>query len=225
MPNRPDRPSASPRMLREIRLYRLLGMSTTEIGARIGRHRTRVWVLIRAYDLDRPEAPLERTRLSLDVLHDQCVEEALGRTGEEGRALKGVAIRMAGEMRRLAVAAEKLEQGDEPDESETETDDFSLAAARQRLGADGAGHESKAKAGEGDGGLQPDHRTGDAADGPEPLADPCPRYTGSAAGPLADMLVHGRTRRWQDTGGGGMAALVAVAGRLPPGSAGRANPP
>lgn len=220
------RQSITPRLLRELRLYRLLGMSTTEIAGRIGRHRMTVWTYVRDHDLDRPEGPLERTQLALEVLHDQCIEEALGTTGDEGRALKGVAVRMAGEMRRLAAAIRKLEEmGDTSGEDEAETDDFSLAAARQRLGADGTGLEGKAKAGEGDRGLQPGDGGRDSPDGPESVAVPCPRYTGSVAGPLADMLVHGRTRRWQDAGRGGMAALVAAAGRLPPGGAGRTGPP
>ena len=49
------------------------------------------------------------------------------------------------------------------------------------------------------------------------------RYTGSAAGPFADMVVNGRTRRGEDAGGGGICALGGAEGGIPLGGAGGAD--
>ena len=219
------RSRATDRILREIRLLWLLGHGTPEIARRVGRHRSTVWKYIREHSLDSPEAPLERADLTLDVLLDRQADAALveGSDGAEARADAGVILRIISEKRRLTHAIRTIEGQDEADEEEDEAeDDFSVAAARRWLEMDASGGAGETKARE----------AGGAADGrrslpcpPEPVAGGRPRYTGAAAGRLADMSVHGRTRRWQDTGGGGMAALVPAARGLPAGGAGWAGPP
>ena len=212
--------SDSDRELREIRLLWLLGYSVVQIARRLGRHRGTIWKRMKTHALDRDEEPLERARLALDCAHDRLAEQIL--ESDDPGADIGPLIRMAGELRRLDSArraSAKASETPAPDDAHMEEDP--IDDVRRSLAALASGLEEKS---------HPDGESRNPHPGTNPiperqsLADQRPRYTGSAAGPLADMSVHGRTRRWQDPGWGGVAALVSAAGRVPPRGAGRADP-
>lgn len=192
------------RLLREVRLLWLLGHAVREIACRIGRDRSTVYRYIRKHDLAREEAPLERESLLLAVLHDRSADRLLdpGLPPDEAAALTGLVIRLDGERRRLEAARQKLtpaadplEQSEDDDDEDPDTLAARLEALAVRLENKGTGSDPEPAVGRaGSGRADPDFG--------KPLAAGSPRYTASAAGPLADLSVHGRTWRWQDPGWG-----------------------
>lgn len=227
------------RLIRQVRQMRLLGKPVAEIAGIVGLHRATVYKLIQRNGLDGPEEWMERPRLALHEAIDEITEQlAASQTGEAQRAYCGVLTRLIGELRRLEVTVAKWrgeqdaghagcdnqESHSDTDETDEDSDDaedeLSPAAERRRLAAYAAEFQTKGEAGQP---VRPDapvERGRDTSGQPESLDPERPRYTGSAAGRLAEFRLHGRTRRWQDTGGGRMAALVNAAGRVWPRGAG-----
>tara|TARA_R110002167_G_scaffold114299_3_gene287935 strand:+ start:127 stop:738 length:612 start_codon:yes stop_codon:yes gene_type:complete len=188
---------------REIRFFWLLGYTGDAIAGRMGRDRKTVNAAIHAGGLDGPEKPFEMAWLSLRREFD-ALAETLANGGEVERPQM---LRLAAELRHTEAAKRAAERGAQ-DDTETDMDAAEdeddvwqrLEAVEQqrrldaaRLRAEGAGEtvwiEQSA---DGDEGI------------PETKSVPVRSagYSGSAAGRLADMVVHGRTWRRQDAGGG-----------------------
>tara|TARA_R110000751_G_scaffold10821_13_gene39190 strand:+ start:2348 stop:2956 length:609 start_codon:yes stop_codon:yes gene_type:complete len=192
----------SGREVREIRLFWLLGYTGDAIAGRMGRDRKTVNAAIHAGGLDRPEAPFEMAWLSLRREFD-ALAETMATGGDVERPQM---LRLAAELRHTEAAMRAAGRGasddteTEMDEAEDEDDVWErLEAVEQqrrldaaRLRAEGASETGAGLSRSGDAGL------------PETKSVPVRRagYSGSAAGPMADMAVHGRTRRWEDKGGG-----------------------
>ena len=222
------------RLIRQVRLQRLLGRSLAEIAAQAGRSRSTVWRVIRDNGLDAPEMPLERQRLSLSEAHDKAVDRMMAAdvTPEELRALSGLVMRLAAEIRRMEMAVATWERDEdvritgrasEDETGEDAEDELSPAAEQCRLDALAAGFQTKGTSGGAEQRLEHAGGMGAQPGQPESVDSARPRYTGSAAGRMAELRVHGRTRRWEDAGGGRMAPLVDTARSLPPGGAGGAG--
>ena len=193
MTDQPAR-SKSARELRDIRLLWLLGYSIPQIAARLGRHRGTIWKRIKTHGLDSPEEPLERARLTLECAHDRLADEMLARGDPDADI--GPLIRLAGELRRLDSARRTRARAEthQPEQEEDSEEDVSrqLAALADRLEEKAQGENERGRS----------EAAGAKTPCGQPVAAHGPRYAGSAAGPLADMCVHGRTRRWQDPGWG-----------------------
>ncbi|MEH6490337.1 hypothetical protein [Hyphomonas oceanitis] len=208
------------REARDIRFLVLLGHSHGEIAERLGRNRKTVDRTIREKGLGAPERPLELAWLTLRHAYEELAEAmADGREWDVGKLTK-----LNSEMRLTEAAmwaaagnAPKEGMGDagEPDEA---WENLGEAERLRRLAEFGSPSETEtdAEPGDGDGG-------GVAGVERKSIHSARPRYTGSAGGGVADMVVHGRTWRWQDAGGGGMGAHGGAAG-MPPGGAGGAGP-
>tara|TARA_R110000824_G_scaffold119082_3_gene272975 strand:+ start:620 stop:1228 length:609 start_codon:yes stop_codon:yes gene_type:complete len=192
----------SGREAREIRLFWLLGYTGDAIAGRLGRDRKTVNAAIHAGGLDGPEAPFEMAWLSLRREFD-ALAETMANGGEVERPQM---LRLAAELRHteaaMRVAARGAQDDTEADMDAAEDEDDvweRLEAVEQQRRLDAARLRAEG-AGEAGVGLS---RCGDEGP-PETKSVPVRRagYTGSTAGPMADMAVHGRTWRRQDAGGG-----------------------
>jgi hypothetical protein len=219
------------RLIRQVRLQRLLGRSMAEIATQVGRGASTVWRVIRDNGLDAPEMPLERQRLSLSEAHDKAVDRMMAAdvTSEELRGPSGLIMRLAAEIRRMEMAVTTWE-GDEDvrsagraneDETGEDAEDELLPAAEQRrLDAFAGRLQTKGASGKPDIRLERPAGECEKAGERESVDSARPRYTGAAAGRMAELRVHGRTRRWADAGGGRIAPLVDDSRAVPPGGAG-----
>ncbi|RCL84676.1 MAG: hypothetical protein DBW63_13745 [Hyphomonas sp.] len=223
------------RLIRQVRLQRLLGRSMAEIAAQVGRGASTVWRVIRDNGLDAPERPLERQRLSLSEAHDMAVDRMIAAdvTPEELRALSGLIMRLAAEIRRMEMAVATWEgdedvriagRANEDETGEDAEDELSPAAEQCRLDALAAGFQTKGASGGAEQRLEHAGGMGVQPGQPESVDPARPRYTGAAAGRMAELRVHGRTRRWEDAGGGRMAPLVDDSRAVSPGGAGGTRP-
>jgi hypothetical protein len=180
----------SGREVREIRLFWLLGYTGDAIAGRMGRDRKTVNAAMHASSLDGPEAPFEMAWLSLRRDFD-ALAETLANGGEVERP----------QMLRLAAARGAQDDTETDMDAAEDEDDVweSLGEAERlrRLADFGLRIESPIP-----GGVASDDRGPGGIPETKSLHRECTRYTGSAAGRMADMAVHGRTWRRQDAGGG-----------------------
>jgi len=180
----------SGREAREIRLYWLLGYMGDAISGRMGRDRKTVNAATHADSLDGPEAPFEMAWLSPRREFD-----ALTETMENGgRVERPRMLRLAAELRHTDAALRASDDTEtDIDEAQDEDDVWERREAVEqqrrldaaRLRAEGAGKTGTALS-----------RCGDEGP-PETKSAPVRRagYAGPAAGPMADMAVHGRCGR------------------------------
>tara|TARA_R110002020_G_scaffold224599_1_gene434286 strand:+ start:165313 stop:166026 length:714 start_codon:yes stop_codon:yes gene_type:complete len=205
------------REARNIRFLVLLGLSHGEIAERLGRNRKTVDRTIRENDLGGPEQPLELAWLTVRAAY-----EALADSVADGGELDvGKLTKLNSEMRLTEAAmraagreAPKEEMGDagEPDEA---WENLGEAERLRRLAEFGSPSETETDAEPGDG-----DRGGVAGVERKSIHPARPRYTGSAGGGVADMVVHGRAWRGQDAGGGRMGEDGGAAGMPPVGAGG-----
>ena len=192
----------SEREAREIRLFWLLGYTGDAIAGRMGRDRKTVNAAIHAGGLDRPEAPFEMAWLSLRREFD-ALAETMANGGEVERPQM---LRLAAELRHTEAAMRAAARGAQ-DDTETDMDaaededgvweSLGEAERLRRLADFGLRIESPIPDG-----VASDDRGPGGVPETKSLHRECTRYTGSAAGRLADMVVHGRAWRRQDAGGG-----------------------
>jgi hypothetical protein len=211
------------REARDIRFLVLLGHSHGEIAARLGRNRKTVDRTIREKDLGAPERPLELAWLTLRKRY-----EALADGVADGVEVDvGKLTKLNNEMR-LTEATMRAAAGDAPKEGMgdgREPDEDAvwarLEAVERQRGLGGAGLQ-----GAGDGYADRGEQSSGGDKGlceTKSVRGRSKGYTGSAGGGVADLVVHGRTWRWQDAGGGGMGAHGGAPG-MPPGGTGGAGP-
>ena len=186
-----------------MRLLFLQGYGVSAIADRIVRTREAVCRYMALHDLKRPETPLERHVLALEVAADLQIDALLNaKDAGEASAAAAMSVRLAGEARRMRTA-----RGD--------TEDVAAEAlAEQQAHVRGViaglvgGYETKsAGLGEVGAGLA----AGGAGGGARPVSVPAdlPDGAGEPSGDgLADMAVPGRAWGGQDARRGGMDALV-----------------
>jgi hypothetical protein len=212
---RPD----SERALRQLRLVWLLGWTVPDIAAWLQVGPATVYRRVQKHGLNTPAAPGEIDSLIAGEVRDQSGNAMLASNDPLAKELVTILGKLnAARPRASDKKTIKDENGTYTDDREDELIDEieALAAMESAL-------ETPGFAGDSSEGLQENRGIETKSRQTSPLPPARPPYTGSAAGPLADMVAFGGTWRRQDAGRGGMGPLGGAAGGLPPGGAGRAE--
>lgn len=195
---------------RQVRLRLLLGQGVAEIAGAMGRDRSTIYFQISKYDLDAPPAPLELVRLELELAYEALALRGLSEALSP--AERALMLKMSTELRQLEkrAAQEDEERGERNtggarDEIKWDADGLwsreTCETVLEQLQAFSEPEpapecvETKSQPG------------GNDDDRARAVRDVCPRGANAARGRVADMVVHGRTWRWQDARGSRMGAL------------------
>ncbi len=195
---------------RQVRLRVLLGQGAADIARALGRDRTTIKRQISKFELDAPPEPLEVVQLELELAHEAMALRGLSEP--LSAAERTVMLKMGNELRQLekrgareAVAEDASETGGQGDGIEWDADGLWSRATCERVlenlqGVPEAGSAGTAVEIKGQPRRADDDRSGSVCAVGSQSAD-------AARGRLADMVVYGRTWRWQDAGRGRMGAL------------------
>lgn len=211
---------------RQVRLRVLLGQGAADIARALGRDRTTIVRQITKYELDAPPETLEVVRLELELSYEAMA--LAGLAAPLSAAERTIMLKMSSELRQLErraarEAAEATERtGEQGDGIEWDADGLWSRETCERVlghalgvsetGRTRGGVELKGAA------VAIDDRSANA------VCDVGPPGAIAAKERLADMVVHGRTWRWKDAGGGRVGALGSDAQKNWPCGAGWPGP-
>lgn len=203
---------------RQVRLRVLLGQGAADIARALGRDRTTIVRQIKKYELDAPPETLEAVRLELELSYEAMALAGLSaplsaaertimlKMSSELRQLERRAAREAAELARAQAAEEATEiTGEQGDGIDWDADGLWSRETCERvlghaLGVPEAGRTRGGVELKGAAVTTDDRSASSVCDVGAPGAI-------AAKERLADMVVHGRTWRWKDAGGGRVGAL------------------